>query len=135
MSTKISASLPVLAMLLAAGALSLPAAAQDPQSGMVVVRDAQTGKLRNASPAEVKALRAQESQRALVQPDAAPTVTIRQDGTLHKHLGDGEMVYSVTTRDADGKLGMQCVNGEEAANAALARPAPNPDKEHRHVSR
>jgi hypothetical protein len=126
-----------LAALLAAGAAcSLPAAAeQDRQQGMVVVRDAQTGQLRNATPAEVKALRAQETRRGLVAPEAASAVTIRRDGTMQKHLGERGMVYSVVTRDANGKLGTQCVNGEDAAKAALEHPAPATKQEHDHESR
>jgi hypothetical protein len=126
-----------LAALLAAGAAcSLPAAAeQDRQEGMVVVRDAQTGQLRNATPAEVKALRAQETRRGLVAPEPPSAVTIRSDGTMQKRLGERGMVYSVVTRDADGKLGTQCVKGEEAAQAALERPAPANQQEHHHEIR
>jgi hypothetical protein len=126
-----------LAALLAAGAACSVALAAEPdrQQGMVVVRDAQTGQLRNATPAEVKALRAQQAQPGLVAAEAAGTVTIRQNGTMHKHLGEGGMVYSVVTRGADGKLSSQCVNGEVAAKAALDRPAPATQQEHNHESR
>jgi hypothetical protein len=126
-----------LAALLAASAFSLPAAASaDQQEGMVVVRDAYTGQLRNATPAEVKVLRAQETAKGLVAHEAAPSaVTVRENGTRQKHLGESRMVYSVVSRDAGGKLGMQCVNGEDAANAALARPAPATQQEHDHESR
>jgi hypothetical protein len=124
-----------LAALLAAGAVcGGPAAAGfDRQEGMIVVLDAQTGKLRNATPAEAKALRAQQATRSLAAPEAA--VTIRRDGTMQKHLGERGMVYSVVTRDAEGKLGSQCVNGEAAAKAALERPAPATQPEHDHESR
>jgi hypothetical protein len=125
-----------LAALLAAGAAcSLPAAAEpERQQGMVVVRDAQTGQLRNATPAEVKALRAQQSTRGLVAPDAA-TITIRGNGTIQKHLGERGMVYSVARRDAYGKLGTECVTGEDAARAALERPATTTQPEHNHETR
>jgi hypothetical protein len=129
-----------LAALLAAGAAcSLPAAAEpDGQQGMVVVRDAQTGKLRHPSPAEVKALRAQPLARALAAPAATSPVTVRRDGTMHKRLGERGMVYSVVTRDADGKLHDQCVQGAAAADKAVHAPAPAEQKstgqneEHRH---
>ena len=123
-----------LAALLAAGAFSLPAAASaDQQEGMVVVRDAHTGQLRNATPAEVKALRAQQTRAAAWsgRESRRAAVTVRANGTMQKHLGESRMVYSVVSRDADGKLGMQCVNGEDAANAALAHPAPATQQEHR----
>jgi hypothetical protein len=126
-----------LSALLAASALSLPAAASaEQQEGMIVVRDAHTGKFRNATPAEMRTLRAQEAQRGLVKREAAPSVvTIRENGTVHKHLGESAMVYSVVSRDAAGKLGMQCVKGEHAANAALERPAPANQQEHDHETR
>jgi hypothetical protein len=126
-----------LAALLAAGAAcSLPAAAeQDPQQGLIVVRDAQTGKLRNATPAEAKVLRAQQVRRNLVAPAATSTINVRRDGTLHKHLGERGMVYSVVTRNAEGKLDTQCVKGEEAAEAALGHPATATGQEHKHGSR
>ena len=92
MSSKLSIA---LAALFAAGAYGLPApASADPQEGMVVVRDRTTGQFRNATPAEVKALRAQQTQRTLA-PAAPSPVTLRKDGSRHKHLGENAMVYSV----------------------------------------
>ena len=98
------------------------------QEGMVIARDRETGKLRNATPAEVKVLKAQESRRKLMmrQPEPAPVV-IRKDGTLHKHLGEQSMVYAVATRDGSGKVGMQCVAGADAADAALSSKEPRHD--------
>jgi hypothetical protein len=121
--------------LLAAAALALPAAA-DPQQAMVVVRDAATGQLRAATPAEVKILRAQETQRGMAAPKPEGALVVRENGTVHKHLGESAMVYAVTVRDADGKLGMQCIQGEQAAKAALDAPTPaaRPTEEHRHES-
>ena len=100
------------------------------QEGIVISRDRETGKLRNATPAEVKVLKAQEARRNLMmrQSESAPVV-IRKDGTLHKHLGEQSMVYAVVTRDGSGKVGMQCVKGPDAADAALTT------KEHRHDDR
>jgi hypothetical protein len=117
-------------LTLAALALVGTCASAGEQDGMVVVRDAQTGALRNATPAEVKVLKAQESRRNLMtrQPEPSPVV-IRKDGTLHKHLGERSMVYSVVTRDDAGKLGMECVKGADAADAALNK------EEHRHEER
>jgi hypothetical protein len=98
---------------------------------LVVVRDAQTGKLRQATAAELRVLRAQQIARPLAAAAASGPVTVRRDGTLHKRLGERGMVYSVATRDADGKLGMQCVKGEQAAEAALGHSAPA-GQEHHH---
>lgn len=125
-----------LAALLAAGAFSVPAPARAQQEGMVVVRDALTGQLRNATPAEVKALRAQQPARPLSAREAAESaVTVREDGTRAKHLGERAMVYSVVARTPDGQLGMQCVKGEDAAKAALEQPAPATQPEPHHEIR
>ena len=132
-----SKSLMALAALLAASALGLPAAAgAEPHEGMVVVRDASTGKFRVPSAAELKALQAQQTTRGLVRRGAVESlVTIRPNGTVHKRLGENAMVYSVVHRNTHGKLAMQCVKGEEAANAALERPASATEQEHDHETR
>ena len=126
-----------LAALLAASALGLPAAAgAEPQEGMVVVRDASTGKLRPPTAAEMRVLQAQQKALGLVKPGAVESVvTIRPNGTVHKHLGENAMVYSVVRRNSHGKLGMQCVKGQDAANTALAQPAPATEQEHDHETR
>ena len=127
-----------LCALLAAAALALPlSASADEQSGMVVVRDAQTKQLRMATPQEMRALRASPQSDTASRQALSTGVTARADGTLQKRLGASRQVYSVMTRDADGKLGMQCVDGEHAAHAALARPTPAAahNKEHSHETR
>ncbi|MDQ2989429.1 MAG: hypothetical protein M3R60_10055 [Pseudomonadota bacterium] len=124
-----------LAALLASGAFALPAAAAEPQEAMVVVRDANTGKLRPPTAAELRVLQ-QQKVLGLVKPEVEESlVTIRPNGTVHKHLGEKAMVYSVVRRDGRGKLGMQCVKGQDAADAALAQPAPATAKEHDHETR
>jgi hypothetical protein len=125
-----------LAALLAASALGLPAAAAEPQEGMVVVRDASTGKLRPPTAAEMRILQAKQAALGLVKPGAVESVvTIRPNGTVHKHLGENAMVYSVVRRDSHGKLAMQCLKGQDAANAALKQPAPTTEQEHDHETR
>lgn len=124
-----------LAALLAAGALCLPAAAAEPQEGMVVVRDANTGKFRAPTAAELRTLQGQQPRSLLQHGAAESLVTIRPNGTVHKRLGESALVYSVVHRDAHGKLAMQCVKGEDAANAALERPAGATQEEHDHETR
>lgn len=126
-----------LAVLLAASALGLSATAgAEPQDGMVVVRDASTGKLRPPTAAEMRVLQAKQAALGFVKPGAVESlVTIRPNGTVHKHLGENAMVYSVVRRDGHGKLGMQCVKGQDAANAALEQPAPITEQEHDHETR
>jgi hypothetical protein len=124
-----------LVALLTASTLGLPAAAgAEPQESMVVVRDANTGKLRPPTAAEMRVL--QQKTLGLIKRGAVePLVTIRPNGTVHKHLGENAMVYSVVRRDGHGKLGMQCVKGQDAADAALEQPAPATEQEHDHETR
>jgi hypothetical protein len=106
------------------------------QQGMVAVRDAQTGQLRAPTAAELKAL--QQQAPAQLQPGAAKaTVTMREDGSGHLHLGEQAMVYAVMTRDAHGETVMQCVSGHEAAEAAVHSPVPvaGSNQERQHESR
>jgi len=88
------------------------------QEGMVVVRDPQTGKLRAPTADELKALRAQAPSAALAAPRQPATVS-RGDGSRGVRLGEGNMVYEVVTRGADGKLTRECVEGSTGAAQAL----------------
>lgn len=111
-----------LAAMLALAALSLPpSAGAAGQEGMVVVRDRETGQMRAPTPAELRALRAQQKAMAPA-PAIAPSVQ-RPDGTRHLHLGERGMVYSVLKRDAEGKPIIGCTGGEHAARAAIEAPA------------
>lgn len=126
-----------MAALCALAAFTLQAKAQDQaqpansqsQEGMVVVRDAQTGKMRAPTPDELKALRTPSPAAAAGAAAAAPNARGRQqapqvlsprrDGTRGVRLGDKTMVYEVVTRGADGKLDGECVQGHDAAEAIL----------------
>ena len=121
-----------LAAMLALAALSLPpSAGAAGQEGMVVVRDRESGQLRAPTPAELRALRAQ--QKAMVPPAAIAPSVQRPDGTRHLHLGERGMVYSVLSRDAAGKEVIGCTGGEHAARAAMEQPARSaPAREHGH---
>ena len=122
------------AAALLAAVLALPTVASAAgQEGMVVVRDAQTGQLRGATPAEIKALH--DQGLALNPSRPAPEMVVRRDdGTLRKRLGEAGMVFSVVTRDADGKLATQCVANEQEAQALIRRvaPAAHRNEEHNH---
>ena len=90
--------------------------AQD-QQGMVVVRDAQTGQLRAPTAAESQAL-APKSTTSMTAP-ARPSLVTHPGGARGVRLGDRGLVYSVVTRDGDGKLNDQCIRGENAAEQAV----------------
>lgn len=104
------------------------------QEGMVVVRDAQTGKMRAPTPDEMKALRAAAPPKASMAP-AQPQMITRPNGARGVRVGESNLVYDVVTRGADGKLSSQCVQGEGAAQRALTDPANAADKESHDESR
>jgi hypothetical protein len=108
------------------------AAADGPQS-MVVVRDAVTGELRPATPAESRALKARNP--SLAPERGIGPLTVREDGSRKVHLGERRQAYSVVTRDAAGKLAMQCMNSEAAADAAVRQSAAATTGEHDHDAR
>jgi hypothetical protein len=115
------------------GAQSGTAHAPTAQSGMVVVRDAQTGQLRAPTAAESRALSPAPSASAAMTAPARPTVVTHPGGSKQVKLGERSLVYSVVTRDADGKLHDQCVQGAAAADKALHASAPaKHNEEHRH---
>ncbi len=124
MSNQKILTLAALAALTAATMLAPPVHAQ---SGMVVVRDAQTGELRAPTAAEASALLGTSGAQR-----KAPTQhveTIGPGGSHKVQLGRSALVYSLVTKNADGTLAEQCVNGEHAAHAALAHPAKEPRHE------
>lgn len=142
MSKQTMFTLSFLGLLCAMAVFSMQAKAaqQDEarrQEGMVVVRDAQTGKMRAPTTDELKALRATRPGAAApdaVQPQA---LTGRRPGTHGVRLGEKNMVYEVVTRGPDGKLTSECVQGEAAAEQALhgAQQRPADHKEHDHETR
>jgi hypothetical protein len=116
--------------------LASPAPAAQPQepSGMVVVRDPQTGRMRAPTPAELRALQAAPGQSPTLGPQQAKPV-VRPDGTRALTLDERSMVYSVATRDASGKVVEQCVDaagvdkhvhGDAPACGLGSGPAPGP---------
>jgi hypothetical protein len=117
-------------------ALSFPAAAQQQsgmaQSGMIVVRDAQTGELRAPTAAESRALAPQGPSASISAKATAPAAVTHPGGARQVRLGERSLVYSVATRGADGKLVEQCVQGEAAADKAVHAPASAQQKEHSH---
>ncbi len=112
-------------------------AAQEQQQGMVVVRDAQTGQLRAPTPAEARALAPKATSAMTAQ--GKPSMVTHASGARQVHLGERGLVYSVVTRDADGKLAEQCVHGADAADQAVHQHGEQVhighDKEGRHETR
>lgn len=106
------------------------------QQGMIVVRDAQTGQLRAPTAAESRALSPAPAMSAAMRA-TPPALVAHPNGAKQVRLGERSLVYSVVTRDADGKLHDQCVQGAAAAEKAVHAPASaqrsdQHRKEHRH---
>ncbi|MFL6709475.1 MAG: post-PEP-CTERM-1 domain-containing protein [Massilia sp.] len=100
-------------VLFAALALATGGAlAQDAPAGMTAVRDPQTGQLRPATAAELRALGAAQLALRPAAAGAGP-VKLRSDGRREVHLGEAALVQATVRRDADGKLTMDCVQGED----------------------
>lgn len=111
-----------------------PAVAQSgtTQSGMIVVRDPQTGQRRAPTAAESRAL-APPPSASMRAAQAPPAMVTHPGGTRQVHLGERGLVYSVVTRGADGELVEQCVHGAAAADKAVHAPASTQQNdEHRH---
>jgi len=100
---------------------------------MTAVRDAETGQLRAATPAELAAMRAKakpmaaasaaRSAKTLSAAVPQPAVRAYGSGAHSAKLPSSMASYSVVKRQADGTLDSRCVQGEQAASQAL-REAP-----------
>ena len=77
-------------------------------SGMVAVRDPQTGEWRMPTAAELKALR---DKSPAIAPEPPPKAEIRADGSRVVRLGERHQIYSVVTRDSNGQPAWHCVQG------------------------
>jgi hypothetical protein len=117
-----------LTALCAATVMALPPVHAAGQEGMVVVRDAQTGQLRAPTAAEAAALHSKSS--LLRQAPAQRVESVGPAGSRKVQMGKSALVYSVVTRDGDGKLAEQCVSGEQAAHAAVMHPTPAKEPHH-----
>lgn len=109
-----------LALLGLAGqsAIAQEAAPQQTES-LTVVRDAETGKLRNATAAEQAALNAKSVR---VNARVAPKATqqkIHANGARGARLTDEFISASVAVRKPDGSVEMQCFDSHGAADTAV----------------
>lgn len=78
--------------------------------GSVVVRDADSGELRDATPEELLELQSQTLQASEV---AEPIVSAT--GFSGLRLGADQMTFTVATRNADGSVGVAHAPGKRAA--------------------
>lgn len=137
-------------MALGAGAAAALLALSGSAVAQVVVRDAATGEMRPATSDEFAELKAQEAAQKAVAAQqkaaapvlkkslsaaAAPLVNL-PGNTVQGTVDEESVMYSVMTRDADGKLVLQCVRGKSAVDAAVNQSAPvsTHTEEHQHDS-
>ncbi len=95
-----------------------------PQDTLVVVRDAETGKLRAATNEEREALQSlRASKRVMAQRAVAATPQVKRHatGATGVRLTDDMQSYSVMVRRADGTLEEQCFPSKQEADAAVAK--------------
>ena len=114
--------------------------AQGTEKGMVVVRDTESGQLRTPTATELRTLHQKQQQQQQMQRSsarvAAPSIVVGPGGRRSVRLGENHLVYSVVTRDSEGKLVEQCVDDAHAAEQAIGQPASATEaKGHTHESR
>jgi len=105
----------------AEGTLPVTEAAQDT---LVVVRDAETGKLRAATNEERAALQSlRASKRAMATSAVAATPQLKRhgNGATGVRLTDDMTSYSVMVRRPDGSLEELCFPTRQEAEAAVAK--------------
>ena len=122
------------ALLLLAAAAAAPRVSADPgQQAMAVVRDPQSGQLRPATAAEVRAMQAASAREQRIAPQQqqpAQPPTVRPDGVRSAFLGERGMVYSVVKRGPDGKLTRQCVHGDSVEHGHALPHSHNKEGNH-----
>jgi len=101
------------------GAIAQEAPVQSTES-LIAVKDAETGKLRGATAAEAAALTAKAAKtNARVAPK--PTLQrIHSSGARGARLTDEFMSASVAVVNADGSVGVQCLDAHGDANHAAS---------------
>lgn len=100
------------------------------QEGQTVAKDQRTGKLRNATAAEVKQLNAmrkaeREAQKAARKAAGEPmagVARLQQNGVVAAHVDEDSHMHTVVRRTADGKLEAECTHGAHAAETSLSTP-------------
>lgn len=103
------------------GTLPVSEATQD---ALVVVRDAETGKLRaatNEERASLQSLRAAKRATALSAVAATPQLKRHSNGATGVRLTEDMTSYSVMVRRPDGKLEELCFATKEEADAAVTK--------------
>jgi hypothetical protein len=97
--------------------------------GMRAYIDPETNELRDQRPEEM--LAGPEAMGKSTRAKAAmPKGLVSPSGGKVLEVDESVMSYSLVTRDASGRSHMQCVTGEQAALAALVKPAKGDRHDH-----
>jgi len=128
-SNTIGPAILVLAPACAAQAADAPPAAvvsPSPAIAMaqMVVRDAATGRLRGPTAEEAAALHAAGPQALRGARRPGNVTRFHSSGAVGARMSDGAMSFSVLVKQPDGRLTEYCFASQDAAEAALASPAP-----------
>ncbi len=98
-------------------------AAANASAGQRVAKDPGTGQLREPTPEEVKELEAAQPKKApLVKKAVKPLVAApaaAASGAVGMPLDESFESYTVATRDADGTVKFDCVQGKKSAEARV----------------
>lgn len=102
--------------------------AASPAHAIKVVKDPATGQLRAPTADEVRAEQATQGlknaktaaqPRGLLTGKVNPAPIVKADGTIFQEMDESTVVYSTVTRNADGTLDFDCVQGKETADAIV----------------
>jgi hypothetical protein len=109
------------------GLVSQSAAAQEApvqsNESLTVVRDPETGKLRNATAEEHASLKSQASAGKMRAARVAPQVFQQKyhaSGARGIRMTEEFTTSAVAVKNADGSVGMQCFDSHDAAKSAVA---------------
>lgn len=125
-----AAALPLTASAQQAAVAPAPAAEITPDA-MTVVRDAETGKLRAPTAAEMVALSQATAGRRVRAAAGVPLTKYHSSGAKGMRLTEEMLSTSVAVRNDDGSLDKQCLEQghSDAAVHSVASHKPQPAKE------
>jgi hypothetical protein len=93
-------------------------------AGVMVFIDPASGRI--VQPTELQMVKLAPSPERARPKAKAPVVTIQgPGGAVGMVLGPESLSYSIATRTADGKIALDCVTGEQAADRIVAGEASN----------
>jgi len=90
--------------------------------GSMVFVDPTTRQVRKPGASEIGARRAQSQAAVAARPTTAPVVIHGPGGAVGVLLDDRHASFMVATRKADGKIALECVTGQDAADHAVKSP-------------